>query len=211
MWRMMIAAAVATGILLARGACTMAAETNKVAEEKKVATTEKVAVIETKFGKMVVSFYDKDAPNTVANFQKLASQGFYDGTAFHRIVKGFMIQGGDPNSKDPENPNAGMGGPGYNIKAEFNTNQHVLGVISMARSSDPDSAGSQFFICLGNASFLNGQYTAFGKLIAGEDVLKKIGDMPTKMDRFGREQSVPEERVVVEKISITTRDEALKK
>jgi peptidyl-prolyl cis-trans isomerase B (cyclophilin B) len=211
MRRMMIAAVVATGILLLRGACTMAAETNKVAEVNKAATTDKVAVIETKFGKMVVAFYDKDAPNTIANFQKLASQGFYDGTTFHRIVKGFMIQGGDPLSKDPNNEAVGTGGPGYQIKAEFNTNQHVLGVISMARSSDPDSAGSQFFICLGNAAFLNGQYTAFGKLIAGEDVLKKIGDMPTKMDRFGREPSVPEERVVIEKIKITTREEALKK
>jgi peptidyl-prolyl cis-trans isomerase B (cyclophilin B) len=211
MRRMMIAAAVATGILLLRAACTMAAETNKVAEVNKAATMDKVAVIETKFGRMVVAFYDKDAPNTIANFQKLASQGFYDGTTFHRIVKGFMIQGGDPLSKDPSNEAVGTGGPGYQIKAEFNTNQHVLGVISMARSSDPDSAGSQFFICLGNASFLNGQYTAFGKLIAGEDVLKKIGDLPTKMDRFGREQSVPEERVVIERVKITTRDEALKK
>ena len=100
---------------------------------------------------------------------------------------------------------------GYKIKAEFNTNQHVLGVISMARSADPDSAGSQFFICLGQQAFLDGKYTAFGKLIAGEDVLKKIGDVETKMDPAGRERSMPVERVVIERITIVPRDQALKK
>ena len=175
------------------------------------ADSNEVAVIETKMGQMVIEFYDKDAPKTVANFKKLAKEGFYNGTAFHRIVQGFMIQGGDPLSKDPSNSNVGTGGPGYQVAAEFNTNKHVLGVVSMARSSDPNSAGSQFFICLGDANFLDGQYTAFGKLIAGIDVLKKIGGVPTKMDRFGREKSVPEERVVVEKVTIATRDEALKK
>ena len=174
------------------------------------ADTDKVAVIETKFGKIVVEFYDKDAPKTTANFLKLAGSGFYNGTTFHRIVKGFMIQGGDPLSKDPSNPNAGTGDPGYKIKAEFNTNTHQLGVISMARSADPDSAGCQFFICLGNASFLDGKYTAFGKLIAGKDVLLKIGDLPTKMNRSG-EKSVPEERVVIDKMTVVTRAEALKK
>jgi peptidyl-prolyl cis-trans isomerase B (cyclophilin B) len=174
------------------------------------ADTDKVAVIETKFGKMVIEFYDKDAPKTVENFEKLAEKGFYDGTTFHRIVKGFMIQGGDPLSKDPSSQRVGTGDPGYKIKAEFNKNKHVLGVISMARSQDPDSAGCQFFICLGDASFLDGQYTAFGNLIAGADVLKKIGDMPTKMGPMG-EKSVPEERVVIERIKIMTRAEALKK
>ena len=174
------------------------------------ADTDQVAVVETKFGKMVIEFYGKDAPKTVANFQKLAKDGFYDGTAFHRIVDGFMIQGGDPLSKTADNPNVGTGDPGYKIAAEFNTNKHVLGVVSMARSSDPNSAGSQFFICLGNASFLDGQYTAFGKLIAGVDVLKKIGSLPTHLDRFGREKSVPDERVVVEKITIVPRDKAPK-
>ncbi len=173
------------------------------------AENDQVAVIETKFGKMVVAFYDKDAPKTVANFKKLASQGFYNGTTFHRIVKGFMIQGGDPLSKDPAAANVGTGGPGYQIDAEFNTNKHVLGVISMARSQDPNSAGSQFFICLGDASFLDGKYTAFGKLIAGTDVLQKIGAVPTKMDRWGREQSVPEERVVIEKITVMPRSAAV--
>jgi len=175
------------------------------------ADTDQVAVVETKFGKMVIEFYDKDAPKTVANFQKLAKSGFYDGTTFHRIVDGFMIQGGDPLSKTPDNPNVGTGDPGYKIAAEFNTNKHVLGVVSMARSSDPNSAGSQFFICLGNASFLDGQYTAFGKLIAGVDVLKKIGGVPTKLDRFGREKSVPEERVVIDHLKVVSRQEALGK
>ena len=185
--------------LISMGGNLMASDTNDV------------AVIETKYGKMVVEFWDKDAPKTVANFIKLAKEGFYNGTAFHRIVKGFMIQGGDPLSKDSTNTAVGTGGPGYKIKAEFNTNQHVLGVISMARSVDPDSAGSQFFICLGKQAFLDGKYTAFGKLIAGEDVLKKIGDVETKMDPAGRERSMPVERVVIERITIVPRDQALKK
>ena len=175
------------------------------------ADSNKVAVVETKFGKMVIEFYEKDAPKTVENFQTLAGKGFYDGTTFHRIVKGFMIQGGDPLSKDPNNTSAGSGDPGYKIKAEFNKNLHQLGVVSMARSADPDSAGCQFFICLGDASFLDGKYTAFGKLIAGEDVLKKIGDLPTKVGPMGGEKSTPEERVVIEHVKLMTRSEALKK
>jgi peptidyl-prolyl cis-trans isomerase B (cyclophilin B) len=184
--------------LMLKGAAVMAADSDKV------------AVIETKFGKMVAEFYTADAPKTVENFEKLAEKGFYDGTTFHRIVKGFMIQGGDPLSKDPNNTRVGTGDPGYKIKAEFNKNSHQLGVLSMARSQDPDSAGCQFFICLGDASFLDGKYTAFGKLIAGDDVLKKIGDLPTKMGPMGQ-KSVPEERVVIEHIKIMTRAEALKK
>ena len=172
------------------------------------ADTDKVAVIETKFGKMVVEFYDKDAPKTVENFEKLAEKGFYDGTTFHRVIKGFMIQGGDPLSKDPTSQRVGTGDPGYKIKAEFNKNKHQLGVISMARSQDPDSAGCQFFICLGDQPGLDGQYTAFGQLVAGTDVLKKIGDVPTKA---GGENSVPAERVIIEHIKIMTRAEALKK
>jgi peptidyl-prolyl cis-trans isomerase B (cyclophilin B) len=169
------------------------------------ADTDKVAVIETKFGKMVIEFYDKDAPKTVENFEKLAEKGFYDGTTFHRIIKGFMIQGGDPLSKDPNSQGVGSGDPGYKIKAEFNKNKHVLGVVSMARTQDPDSAGCQFFICLGDTPHLDGQYTAFGKLVAGEDVLKKIGVVPTKPG------DAPVDRVIIEHIKIMTRAEALKK
>lgn len=172
--------------------------------------TNDLAVIETKHGKMVAEFFHKDAPNTVANFQKLARKGFYDGTTFHRVIKGFMIQGGDPLSKDPKNLTLGSGGPGYSIKAEFNDQPHRLGVLSMARSSHPDSAGSQFFICLNRLADLDGEYTAFGKLITGEDVLRRIGDVPTKVDPYGQERSVPEERIVIQHITIVPREEALK-
>ena len=119
-----------------------------------------VAIIKTSEGDMVVQFWNDAAPNTIENFKKLARSGFYDGTIFHRIVKGFMIQGGDPNSKDPAKESSyGEGGPGYKIKAEFNDRSHERGVISMARSSDPDSAGSQFFICLASVPRLDHQYT----------------------------------------------------
>ena len=174
-----------------------------------VAKAEDVAVIETKFGKMVVEFYDKDAPKTVENFKKLVKEGFYNGTAFHRIVAGFMIQGGDPLTKDEKNKDRwGTGDPGYKIKAEFNDNKHVRGVLSMARSASPDSAGCQFFICLDPASFLDGKYTAFGKLIAGEDTLLKIGKVSTAMSPSG-EKSAPTERVEV-KISIMDKAAAMK-
>src|SRR5579859_6519979 len=131
---------------------------------------------------MVVEFWPDVAPKTVENFKALAGKGFYDGTAFHRIVKGFMIQGGDPLTKDPSQERSwGTGGPGHTIKAEFNDRSHKRGVISMARSSDPDSAGSQFFICLGDASFLDGKYTAFGLLVRGDEVLEAIGNTPVAM------------------------------
>jgi peptidyl-prolyl cis-trans isomerase B (cyclophilin B) len=176
-------------------------------EEKKQETTpmnssNEVAVIKTNEGDMVVQFWTDAAPNTVENFKKLARQGFYDGTIFHRIVKGFMIQGGDPNSKDPAKENSyGQGGPGYNIKAEFNDHSHDRGVVSMARGPDPDSAGSQFFICLAPVHRLDHQYTTFGKLIKGQDVLEKIGDIPVTKNSMG-EPSKPTKRVVIEKIEI---------
>ncbi|MCI0745212.1 MAG: peptidylprolyl isomerase [Verrucomicrobia subdivision 3 bacterium] len=159
-----------------------------------------VAVIKTTEGEMTVAFWPDVAPNTVENFKKLARESFYDGTAFHRIVKGFMIQGGDPLSKT-DDPMVGTGGPGYKIKAEFNDRSHVRGVISMARSQSPDSAGSQFFICLADAKFLDRQYTAFGQLIAGDDVLGRIGDTPTTLGGGG-ERSKPVKRVGVESVRI---------
>jgi len=117
-----------------------------------------VATIETAQGPIVIDFWDDVAPKTVENFKKLAREGFYDGTCFHRLIKGFMIQGGDPNTKDESKERIyGTGGPGYTVKAEFNANKHQRGVISMARSQDPDSAGSQFFICFADADFLDGQ------------------------------------------------------
>ena len=157
-------------------------------------------------GPIVFELFDDDAPKTVENFKKLARQGFYDGTAFHRIVKGFMIQGGDPLTKDPSKESRwGTGDPGYKIKAEFNKKSHERGVLSMARSSDPDSAGSQFFICLANVNRLDGQYTTFGKVIKGDDVLGKLGDTEVAMSASG-EKSKPTKRVAVESITIVPAD-----
>jgi peptidyl-prolyl cis-trans isomerase B (cyclophilin B) len=165
-------------------------------------TPNEVAVITTTQGEMVVEFWPDVAPKTVENFKKLAQSGFYDGTAFHRIVKGFMIQGGDPLTKDAAQENRwGTGDPGYKIEAEFNERPHVRGVISMARSQHPDSAGCQFFICLGDARFLDRQYTAFGKLTRGDEVLGKIGETPTTAGNGG-EKSKPATRVGVKSIRI---------
>src|SRR5213595_4187217 len=138
-------------------------------EEKKVTAAmseqKEVAVIKTSEGEMVAEFWPDVAPKTVENFKKLAKSGFYDGTAFHRVIKGFMIQGGDPLTKDESKQSRwGTGDPGYKIKAEFNKKSHERGVLSMARSADPDSAGSQFFICFANVSRLDHQYTTFGKI-----------------------------------------------
>ena len=177
------------------------------AEEKKeektsVNTSNEVALIKTSEGEMLVQFWTDAAPNTIENFKKLARSGFYDGTIFHRIVNGFMIQGGDPNSKDPAKENSyGQGEPGYKIKAEFNNHSHERGVISMARGPDPDSAGSQFFICLAPVPRLDGQYTTFGKLIKGDDVLEKIGGTPVTRNSSG-EISKPTKRVVIESVKI---------
>ena len=168
--------------------------------------TNEVAVIKTTLGEIVISFWPDVAPKTVENFKKLANQGFYDGTAFHRIVKGFMIQGGDPLTKDAGAEGRwGTGGPGYQIKAEFNEKPHIRGVVSMARSQSPDSAGSQFFICLGDAKFLDRQYTAFGCLLKGDEVLGKIGDSPTTSSGGG-EKSKPTTRIGVESVKIIPGD-----
>src|SRR5438046_5083723 len=157
----------------------------KKEEKTPMNSSNELAVIRTSEDDMVVQCWTDAAPNTVENFKKLARQGFYDGTIFHRIVKEFMIQGGDPNSKDPAKENSyGQGGPGYNIKAEFNDHSHDRGVISMARGPDPDSAGSQFFICLASVHRLDHQYTTFGKLIKGDDVLEKIGGTPVTKNRL---------------------------
>ena len=150
-------------------------------------------IVRTTLGDMTFEFWPDVAPKTVDNFLKLSREGFYNGTAFHRVIKGFMIQGGCPKSKKGANGMPGTGGPGYQIKAEFNNRSHQKGVLSMARSQDVDSAGSQFFICHGDASFLNNKYTAFGKLIKGEDVLDKIAAIPCT----GLERSSPTERVEI--------------
>jgi peptidyl-prolyl cis-trans isomerase B (cyclophilin B) len=188
-------------VALLLGSAVFAADEKK-AENPKMNASNEIAVIKTSEGNMVVQFWNDAAPNTIENFKKLARSGFYDGTIFHRIVKGFMIQGGDPNSKDAAKESSyGEGGPGYKIKAEFNDHSHERGIISMARSSDPDSAGSQFFICLAPVPRLDHQYTTFGKLIKGDDVLEKIGDTPVTRNIAG-EVSKPTKRMVIESIKI---------
>src|SRR5690349_4468212 len=190
---------------LAVGLAAARADEPKTAskDSKPAAAANEVAVIKTVEGDMVIEFWPDVAPKTVENFKTLAKKGFYDGTCFHRVIKGFMIQGGDPLTKDPEAESRwGTGGPGYQIKAEFNDHHHDRGVLSMARSNDPDSAGSQFFICHGNPRFLDHQYTAFGKLIKGDDVLEKIATTPT------HPQDRPNKRMGIESIKIVPADSA---
>jgi cyclophilin family peptidyl-prolyl cis-trans isomerase len=194
MRRLIITLASAATIL--KGATVMAADADQV------------AVIETKFGKMVIEFYDKDAPKTMANFIKLTKEGFYNGTTFHRVIPGFMIQGGDPNSKDDDRSNDGMGGPGYTVEAEIKRS-HTRGSVATARLGDamnPEkrSSGSQFFINVKDNDFLNGGYTVFGNVIAGMDVADKIVAAPRDM------RDNPNEKIEM-KVTITTRAEALKK
>jgi len=136
------------------------------------------ATVETNFGKISFRLFSDIAPETVRNFVKLASSRFYDGVLFHRVIPGFMIQGGDPNTKGPDKSSWGVGGPGYTIRAEFNSKSHRRGVVSMARSMDPDSAGSQFFIVTTDSTFLDGQYTAFGEVTEGMEVADKIVNLP---------------------------------
>jgi len=145
-------------------------------EIKKMSQTS--AVIETKFGNITLKFFPDVAPGHVKNFIDLAKKGFYDGTTFHRVIPGFMIQGGDPNSKNPDKRTHGLGGPGYTIKAEFNDRPHKRGTLSMARAANPDSAGSQFFICVKDSPFLDRQYTVFGEVVSGMDVVDKIVSQP---------------------------------
>lgn len=179
-----------------------AAKSTPASSAPVTAPAKEVAVIKTSLGEMVVEFWPDVAPKTVENFKSLAKKGFYDGTAFHRIINGFMIQGGDPLTKDESKASMwGTGDPGYKIKAEFNDHKHVRGVLSMARSRDPDSAGSQFFICLGPAPSLDNQYTAFGKVIKGDDVLGKLGDVPVGPGNRG-ENSRPVTRAAIESVKI---------
>ena len=150
---------------------------------------DQIAVIETSMGTFKFKFLKDKAPNTCDNFIKLAEKGYYDGLIYHRVIPNFMIQGGCPDGK-------GTGGPGYSIKAEFNDVKHLPGIVSMARSADPDSAGSQFFICIAPVSHLDGQYTAFGEVIEGYDVVDKIGKVKTLPgDR-------PVEPVIMKKVTI---------
>ena len=163
-----------------------------------VVSAQEIAVIETKFGKIEVQFFKDRAPGHVKNFKDLAKKGFYDGTIFHRVIPGFMIQGGDPNTKSDDRSNHGMGGPGYSIKAEFNDTPHKRGILSMARSQDPNSAGSQFYIVVKDSAFLDGQYTAFGKVLSGMTVADQIVNAP----RDGRDN--PNERIEM-KVKVVNR------
>jgi len=151
------------------------------------------AVIKTKFGDMEIVFFPEKAPNHVQNFVKLAKSGYYNGTIFHRVIPGFMIQGGDPNTKDPKKPETyGLGGPSEKLKAEFNDTPHRRGIVSMARTNDPNSAGSQFFIVVKESSFLDGQYTVFGEVVKGMDVADKIVSLPRNP-----RNDLPNERVEI--------------
>jgi len=152
--------------------------------------------IETNLGKISFKLLPELAPETVRNFEKLAKDGFYDGTLFHRVIPGFMIQGGDPNTKTDNKGSWGMGGPGHNIKAEFNSRSHLRGIVSMARSQDPDSAGSQFFIVTSDSAFLDRQYTVFGEVTEGMDVADKI----VNLDRDGND--CPLEKTSMTKVTV---------
>ena len=160
---------------------------------------EEIGVLETAMGKIEIKFFMDKAPGHVKNFKNLAKSGFYNETTFHRVIPGFMIQGGDPNTRDGDRRNDGMGGPGYNIKAEFNEISHKRGILSMARSKDPDSAGSQFFIVVADSPFLDRNYTVFGKVIKGMDVADKIVAVP----RDARDN--PQKKIVIRKITIEKR------
>jgi peptidyl-prolyl cis-trans isomerase B (cyclophilin B) len=158
--------------------------------------SKEVAVIETTHGTIKLEFFEDKAPGHVKNFKDLASKNFYDGTTFHRAIPGFMIQGGDPNSKSDDRSQHGTGGPGYSIDAEFNDVKHERGILSMARSQEPNSAGSQFYICVKDSFFLDGQYTAFGKVIEGMDVADKIVDEPRDSN------DNPEEKMEMKSVTI---------
>ena len=135
-------------------------------------------IIKTDFGSIKFSLLPDIAPETVRNFLELAKSGFYNGTLFHRVIPGFMIQGGDPNTKSPDKSMWGQGGPDYNLKAEFSSRSHLRGIVSMARAADPDSAGSQFFIVTSDSTFLDKQYTVFGEVTEGMEVADKIVNLP---------------------------------
>ena len=154
-------------------------------------------IIKTDFGDIRFSLLPDIAPETVRNFSKLVKSGFYNGTLFHRVIPGFMIQGGDPNTKNPDKSTWGQGGPGYNLKAEFNSRSHLRGIVSMARANDPDSAGSQFFIVTSDSTFLDRQYTVFGEVVDGIEVADKIVNLP----RDGND--CPEQEVKMLEVTIS--------
>jgi peptidyl-prolyl cis-trans isomerase B (cyclophilin B) len=161
----------------------------------------KTAVVQTKFGNITLRFFPEVAPNHVNSFTNLANDGFFDGTTFHRVVPGFVIQGGDPNTKSDDRARHGSGGPGYTLEAEFSNLPHKRGTLSMARSANPDSAGSQFFICVADTPLLDGQYTVFGEVVDGMDAVDKI----VSQERDPRDN--PIERIEI-KVEIVTPEES---
>ena len=178
----------------------VATETSPTTEEEKpMSEYDKVADIQTDLGTITVRFFPDKAPNHVRNFIDLAQQGFYDGIGFHRVIAGFMIQGGDPNTKTANRGSWGTGGSGKNVKAEFNDTPHRRGILSMARSGHPDSASSQFFIVVKDSSFLDNQYTAFGEVTSGMDVADKIV-------AAAKGQENPEAIVRIQKVTVRDAD-----
>ena len=161
---------------------------------------EEIAVLDTNLGRIVLRFFDDKAPGHVANFKKLAREGFYDGTKFHRVIPGFMIQGGDPNSRSENRSIHGTGGPGYKINQEFNDTPHDRGILSAARSGDPNSAGSQFFLMHKRSPHLDGQYTVYGEIVEGLDVVDKIVALP----RDSRDNPLPTNLAILQKVTIET-------
>ena len=154
--------------------------------------------LHTNLGDIRVRFFSDKAPKHVANFISLAKSGFYDGTKFHRVIPGFMIQGGDPNSKNADRSTHGTGGPGHRVPAEFNDTLHERGTLSMARSSDPNSAGSQFFLMVARSPHLDNQYSAFGEVVEGLDVLDKIVSLP----RDNRDNPLPGNPAIIESVTV---------
>lgn len=163
---------------MAVAAFVLMSQTQSAPPVKSGNTGEEYGVIESKFGRMVIRFFPQDAPRHVENFKKLAREGFFNDTTFHRVIPGFMIQGGDPNSKDDDKSNDGMGGPGYTVPAEFNSRSHKRGILSMARAADPNSAGSQFFIVVKDSTFLDKQYTVFGEVVEGIEIADTVVSQP---------------------------------
>jgi peptidyl-prolyl cis-trans isomerase B (cyclophilin B) len=160
---------------------------------------EEVAILQTNLGRIIVRFFDDMAPGHVENFKKLAREGYFDGTKFHRVIPGFMIQGGDPNTKSDDRSTHGTGGPGYKIPAEFNEIPHTRGILSMARTSDPNSAGSQFFVMVARSPHLDRQYTVFGNVVEGLEVVDKIVNLP----RDARDNPRPENPAIIENVTLT--------
>lgn len=206
LWIAVLAAAgmLATGSVFAAGAA-------KAKAGKSVGSPDDVAVMETSKGRMVIEFWPKEAPKTVANFKKLARSGFYNGTGFHRIIAGFMVQGGDPKSKNPKAPDLGTGGPGWTIPDEFNDHKHVKGVLSMAHTAEPNSGGSQFFLMHGTAPYLDHKYSAFGHVVEGMDVVDAIASVRTGANpSMPGETSKPLEWVTIKSVKIVPRAAAIK-